>query len=288
MPIHKNFKKRLYPNLKKIADHYGTPFHIYDRQGIKKTCQELASRFSETGNFCEFYAVKALPNPEILNIMTESGFGFDCSSIAELILARNAGGKPETIMFTSNNTSSDDFQEAMDKGGCILNLDDISLFSKLPEIPEILSFRYNPGSRRDGNAIIGKPEEAKYGISHDQFLDAYKLARDNGVKRFGLHCMLASNELNYTYMVETAQMQLNLIQELYETLEIQVEFINIGGGLGIPYRPDENPLDIESMSIEITSLFKAFRKKNGIYAQSIHGKRKVCYRTSWSPCHKSD
>ncbi len=296
MPISNHFKNRLYPELKRIAAHFGTPFHIYDRQGIKNTCRELSKHFSSAGNFREFYAVKALPNPDILKIMTEVGFGFDCSSNAELILARNAGGGPETIMFTSNNTSPEDFNAAMNHGGCILNLDDISLLSRLPRIPDLLSFRYNPGSRRDGNEIIGKPEEAKYGVSHDQFIHAYRLAKEKGVKRFGLHCMLASNELNYTYMVETARMQLDLLKELQSELGIQADFINIGGGLGIPYRPEEKKLDIERLAKEITDLFRGFESDTGFmpdlfmesgrYVTGPHGvlvttaiNRKDTYRT---------
>jgi diaminopimelate decarboxylase len=151
----------------------------------------------------------------------------------------------------------------------VLNLDDIALIDKAPELPELICFRYNPGERRTGNSIIGNPVEAKYGVSHEQLLDAYKRARDRGARRFGLHTMLASNELNYTYMVETARMLLERVEWISSQLGITFEFINIGGGLGIPYRPEQSPLDIESMAKEITALFETFREHNG-YAPKLY------------------
>jgi diaminopimelate decarboxylase len=166
-------------------------------------------------------------------------------------------------MFTSNNTSRQEFLAAADDGGCILNLDDISLIPKIPQMPELICFRYNPGAKRTGNEIIGNPVEAKYGVTHGQILNAYQQARDRGAVRFGLHTMLASNELNYEYMVQTAGMLLDLAQWIGQKLDIQFEFINIGGGLGIPYRPGDPPLNLEAMAAEITELFKNFNQKNG-------------------------
>lgn len=173
-----------------------------------------------------------------MSLLKAKGFGFDCSSIPEITLSRNIGSQAADIMFTSNNTSVAQFQAALDKDGCILNLDDISLISKLPVVPDLICFRYNPGERRTGNKIIGNPMEAKYGVTHDQIFDAYKQSMDLGVKRFGIHTMLASNELDYTYMVETTDMLLDIIQDISERLGIKFDFINIGGGLGIPYTPD--------------------------------------------------
>jgi diaminopimelate decarboxylase len=191
------------------------------------------------------------------------GFGMDCSSIPELVLSREAGATGEDLMFTSNNTSREDFRFAMKDGGSIINLDDITLISKLPEIPELICFRYNPGNRRTGNSIIGNPEEAKYGIHHDQVMDAYQTMLNLGAKRFGLHTMLASNELNYRYMVETALMLIGLAESISEKLGIQFDFLNIGGGFGIPYKPDEKPLNVPEMAAEITSAFQRFEQKNG-------------------------
>ena len=263
MPMSEAFEERLYPILQDIVDHYGTPFHVYDEVGIRGTGKTLKRAFSGIPGFREYFAVKALPNPRILEIMGSMGFGFDCSSIAELRLSRGVGGRGEDIMFTSNNTSHEEFVAAEAQGGSILNLDDISLLPKVPEMTDLICFRYNPGSRRTGNSIIGHPEEAKYGVSHEQLLDAYRGARERGATRFGLHTMLASNERNYSYMVETARMLLERVAWLSAQLDIRFEFINIGGGLGIPYRPEEEPLDIQTIGGEITALFRDFASQNG-------------------------
>ncbi|MEJ2056566.1 MAG: diaminopimelate decarboxylase [Desulfofustis sp.] len=263
MPLSESFKHRLYPHLPKIQRHFGTPFHIYDEVGIKETGKALKHGFSGIKKFREYYAVKALPNPQILRIMMELGFGFDCSSVTELIISRNIGARPEDLMFTSNNTSQEEFAAAAADGGCILNLDDISLIDKVPDMPETICFRYNPGAEREGNNIIGTPLEAKYGVAREQIVDAYRKARDRGAKKFGLHTMLASNELNYTYMVATADMLLNLAEKIGRELAIEFDFVNIGGGLGIPYRPGEQPLALEAMAGEITEHFHRFETRNG-------------------------
>lgn len=263
MPISQSYKTRLFPVIEQIADHYKTPFHIYDEAGILETGEQLKKAFSGIRAFKEFYAVKALPNPTILRLMKDMGFGFDCSSVAELILSRQVGATVDDIMFTSNNTSRDDFAESAKEGGCILNLDDISLIDKVPELPNLICFRYNPGERRTGNGIIGKPVEAKYGVSHDQIVEAYGLAKSKGVQRFGIHTMLASNELNYEYMVQTTQMLLELIENISAEIDITFEFINIGGGLGIPYTPDTPGLDLQTMGQEITELFTLFENRQG-------------------------
>jgi diaminopimelate decarboxylase len=258
-----DFQARLTPIMAEVADHFGTPFHIYDEAGIRATGESLNRAFAGIDGFREYFAVKALPNPTILRIMHSLGFGFDCSSVPELRLSRDAGGHGEEIMFTSNNTSDEDFHAAAMDGGCILNLDDISLLPKVPQMPELICFRYNPGDRRSGNSIIGNPTEAKYGVSHDQLLDAYRQAKEMGATRFGLHTMLASNELNYTYMVETARMLLDAVKWIGSELDINFEFINIGGGLGIPYKPEDAPLDIDALATEVTALFDAFKTENG-------------------------
>ncbi len=268
MPMSQDFTDRLLPRLDEIAEYFGTPFHIYDETGIRQTGQHLKKVFSGIDGFREYFAVKALPNPSILNVMQSLGFGYDCSSIAELQLSRAAGGHGEDIMFTSNNTSQEEFNCADADGGSILNLDDISLLQKMPHKPDLICFRYNPGERRTGNHIIGHPEESKYGVTYDQILDAYRQARDMGIKRFGLHTMLASNERNYTYMVETSDMLLEMAEYISKDLDITFEFVNIGGGLGIPYRPEDEPLDIDAMAREITEHFVQFRQRNG-YAPKL-------------------
>ena len=263
MPMSSSFKNRLYPMVEEIVAHFGTPFHIYDESGIRETGQSLINAFSQLNGFREYYAVKALPNPGILNIMKDLRFGFDCSSIAELILSRQAGARGDDIIFSSNNTSHEEFIIAAEDGGCILNLDDISLLPKVPHMPELICLRYNPGPRRTGNSIIGNPVESKYGVSHGQLAEAYKTAREFGAKHFGLHTMLVSNELNHEYMVETAVMLLEVAEWINAQLGIVFDFINIGGGLGIPYTPEDTPLDLHKMAGEITKLFKDFQKRNG-------------------------
>lgn len=263
MPMSSDFMNRLFPKLQSIVEHYGTPFHIYDETGIRETGERLKKAFAPIEGFREYFAVKALPNRRIQEIMYSQGFGFDCSSIPELVLARNTGARGEEIMFTSNNTSREEFLFAEKDGGCILNLDDISLIPKVPTFPELICFRYNPGPRRTGNIIIGNPVEAKYGVSHDQIVEAYRQAIGRGAKRFGLHTMVASNERDYTYIVETARMLLDLVEMIQGELGIRFEFVNIGGGLGIPYRPDQEPLDLDRMSQEIIDLFYRFKGKNG-------------------------
>lgn len=296
MPMSAEFKEKLFTQIGEISAYFGTPFHIYDESGIKTTCQQLLKSFSGIEKFREYYAVKALPNPTILSIMKEMGFGFDCSSAPELMLSRQVGGRGDDLMFTSNNTSPEEFKAAAADGGSILNLDDINLIDKIPEMPETICFRYNPGAERDGNGIIGRPLEAKYGVSRDQIVDAYRRARDRGAKRFGLHTMLASNELKYEYMVTTTRMLFDLVEKIQKELEIPFDFINIGGGLGIPYRPGEAPLNLEAMGREISELFQQFKAthnympalymESGRYITGPHGalvvtaiNRKDIYRT---------
>jgi diaminopimelate decarboxylase len=179
------------------------------------------------------------------------------------MLARQAGARGEDIMFTSNNTSAQEFMAAQEQGGCIVNLDDIGLIDKMPQMPEQVCFRYNPGPARSGNSIIGVPEEAKYGLTYEQVFTAFEKAQARGAKRFGLHTMLASNERNADYMVQTTQMLLELVAEVGAALNIEFDFINIGGGLGIPYRPDEKVFDVEQLGRETHLLLQAFAAEHG-------------------------
>jgi len=180
-------------------------------------------------------------------MLHEEGFGADCSSLAELILAERTGIKGEEIMFTSNDTPAEEFKLARELGA-VINLDDISHIEYLERhagLPEMLSFRYNPGPlRKGGNAIIGTPENAKYGLTRKQLLEALAIVRERGVKRFGLHTMVISNELDPEYFIETARMMFELALEVYSTLNIRVDLINLGGGIGIPYRPEEEAVDL--------------------------------------------
>jgi diaminopimelate decarboxylase len=257
------FRERLLPLLPDIAARFGTPFHVYDEAGIRGTGEALKRAFADVPGFREYYAVKALPNPAILGIMREMGFGFDCSSVAELVLSRQLGARGADIMFTSNNTARAEFEAALSDGGCILNLDDISLVDKAPRLPDLVCFRYNPGSVRSGNSIIGAPEEAKYGVTPAQLLPAFQKARERGAKRFGLHTMLASNELNADYMIQTVAMLLEVIERVGRELSAPFEFINIGGGLGIPYRPEQPVFDVKKLGAEAAVLLRQFKQRNG-------------------------
>ena len=244
--------------LDEMLQKYPTPFHLYDEAAIRANVKRLLAAFSWAPAFKEYFAVKATPNPFLLKILKEEGLGADCSSAAELVLAEKVGITGENIMFSSNDTPAEEYAKAVELGA-IINLDDISHIEYLEKhvgLPELLSFRYNPGSARAGNTIIGKPEDAKYGLTKAQLLEAYRIVRDKGVKRFGIHTMVISNELNPDYFIETARMMMTLAKEIYETLGIRIEMINFGGGIGIPYRPEDNQVDLEYVGTGIRKLYE--------------------------------
>lgn len=254
--------------LMEIINQYPTPFHIYDEAAIRDNARKLLKAFSWAPEFKEYFAVKATPNPYILKILREEGFGADCSSLPELILAEKAGIYGENIMFSSNDTPAAEFVKARELGA-IINLDDITHIDYLEKhagIPEVLSLRYNPGPLREGgNAIIGNPEDSKYGFTRKQILDAYKILQGKGVKRFGLHTMVISNELDPNYFIETANMMFDLVVEIFKTLDIKVEFVNFGGGIGIPYRPEQEPVDLDFLSQGIKMAYEHKIADNGLH-----------------------
>ena len=235
--------------LEAIAAQVPTPFHVYDEAAMRRNARAFFAAFAwAPGGFKNYFAVKALPNPHVLEVLRAEGIGGDCSSLAELQLCEAVGIKGENITFTSNDTPASEYQRAHHLGA-IINLDDVSHIAFLERalggrLPEVLCFRYNPGPLKAGNAIIGKPEEAKYGFTRAQLFEGYRQARDRGVKRFGLHTMVASNELNPEYFVETAQMLFDLVVELKRELGLRIEFVNLGGGIGIPYRPEQTAVDL--------------------------------------------
>ncbi len=264
--------------IREIQKTYPTPFYIYDEAAIRKNARRLNAAFSWCPSFKEYFAVKATPNPHLLKILKEEGFGGDCSSMAELVLSEKVGITGEGIMFTSNDTPAYEYKKAKDLGA-ILNLDDISHVDYLHQqvgLPDLLSFRYNPGPLREGNAIIGNPEEAKYGLTREQLFEAYKSARDKGVKRFGLHSMVASNELKIEFFVETARMLFDLAREVAERLDIRLEFINVGGGIGIPYRPEQQPVDLERLSAGVKELYETLIKPAGLDPLKIYMENGRC------------
>lgn len=240
---------------------YPTPFYIYDEEALRKNVRNLYETFSWVKDFKNYFAVKALPNPSILKVLKEEGGGADCSSLGELEMAQMVGLSGTDIMFTSNDTPESEFKRAKELGA-IINFDDISHIKffeeKVGALPELVCLRYNPGSLKEGNDIIGKPQEAKYGLTHEQMFEAYAMLQKKGVKRFGLHTMVASNEIQADYFMETINILFSLAGEIYEKLGIEFEFINIGGGFGIPYRPEQESLDIQKIS---TQMQKSYQEK---------------------------
>ena len=262
--------------LEEIAATYPTPFHIYDAKAIRANAKRLKKAFSWNKGFREYFAVKACPNPELMKLLKEFDFGSDCSSMAELVLAERVGNTGDRIMFTSNDTPAEEFRKAWELNA-ILNLDDIThwdfLYEAIPEfaaqVPAQADFRifccrYNPGPLKGGNAIIGKPEEAKYGFTREQLFDCYAKMKAAGVKRFGLHTMVASNELDPDYIVDTAKLLFSLVGEIHEQLDIDFEFINIGGGIGIPYKPDQKAMDLEYVGVGIKKAYEQLVEKKGM------------------------
>lgn len=252
--------------LKEIIRRRRTPFHLYDEKAIVANARGLRAAFAWNDGFKEYFAVKAAPNPFLMRVLAAEGFGSDCSSGPELSLSEKAGITGEDIMFTSNDTPAEEFVRARGLGA-VINLDDITHLSFLEDaagLPEVICFRYNPGELKGGNAIIGEPREAKYGLTREQLFAGYRMARDKGVKRFGLHTMVASNELDYRYFIETAEILFELVADLTMELGIEFEFVNIGGGIGIPYRPEDEAVDLNAVSAGIRAAYGRIVVSSGL------------------------
>ena len=258
--------------LEKIAEQYPTPFYLYDEKAIVENARRIKEAFSGFPSYKNHFAVKALPNPFMLKILANEGFGADCSSYTELLLAEVAGITGEDAMFSSNETPASEY-EAARKLGAVINLDDIShieFLEKTAGLPEIISLRYNPGPIKEGNAIIGKPEEAKYGFTREQLFKGYELLKEKGVKRFALHTMVASNELSIPYHIETVRMLFNLIIELKNKIGINFEFVNLGGGVGIPYKPEQQAIDYKVLADGIKKAYNEILTPAGLDNIAIH------------------
>lgn len=244
--------------VQEIAKKHPTPFHLYEEFGIRRTARALKDAFKWAPGYRNYFAVKATPTPAILNLLREEGMGLDCSSLGELVLAQKLGFGGEEIMFTANDVAAEEFAKARELGA-VINFDDIShipfYFNHVEKPPDFAAIRYNPGPGRTGNVIIGSPEEAKFGVTRDQLFEGYGLLKAKGVSRFGLHTMVASNELDPAYFAETARMLFKLVAELAEH-GIELELVNLGGGFGIPYRPEDHALDLTKVSEGIHSEFK--------------------------------
>ena len=264
--------------LLRIAEQFPTPFYIYDERGIRENARRLNAAFGWAPTFREYFAVKATPNPHILKVLAEEGCGADCSSLAELILSQRVGLVGDAVMFTSNDTLAKDYQQAVDVDA-IINLDDITHIDYLQRhvgLPERLCFRYNPGPLRQGNAIIGKPEEAKYGLTHAQLFDGYRTAKRRGVQRFGLHTMVASNELNPEFFIETARMLFRLAAEIATATDVRIEFVNLGGGIGIPYRPDQESVSYQAIGDGVRAAYDEIVRPAGLDPLAIFTENGRC------------
>jgi diaminopimelate decarboxylase len=261
--------------LEKLALKYPTPFYLYDEKAIIENVRKIKAAFSVFPSYKNHFAVKALPNPYILKILAAEGFGADCASFPELLLAEMAGMSGENVMFTSNETQASEYRAAK-KMNAIINLDDFShidFLEKTAGLPELISLRYNPGPIKEGNAIIGKPQEAKYGFTREQIIQGYALLKEKGVKRFALHTMVASNELSVPYHVETARLLFELAAEIKEKTGVRLEFINLGGGVGIPYKPDQQAVDYQVLADGILKAYNEIIKGAGLDPMGI--------RTEW-------
>ncbi len=232
-----------------IAKTYPTPFYLYDEKGIVDNARALSNAFSWNPGFKEYFAVKATPNPFILKILKDEGCGVDCSSLTELMMSDACGFKGHEIMFSSNDTPAEEFILA-DRLGAIINLDDIThieyLENAIGKIPETICCRYNPGGIfKMSNGIMDNPGDAKYGMTEEQIIAAYRILKEKGAKRFGLHAFLASNTVTNEYFPQLAKILFELAVRIKNETGISISFINLSGGVGVAYRPDETPNDIK-------------------------------------------
>ncbi|NLP34919.1 MAG: diaminopimelate decarboxylase [Clostridiales bacterium] len=245
--------------IEEITKHYPTPFHIYDEKGIRENARKLKQAFSWNKGFKEYFAVKATPNPFILNMLREEGCGVDCSSYTELMLSEALDFSGHEIMFSSNATPAEDFKKARELNA-IINLDDfthIDFLEKVAGIPEVISCRYNPGGVfKATNGIMDNPGDAKYGFTKQQLIDGFLLLKEKGAKKFGIHSFLASNTISNEYYPTLAGILFELAVELREKTGVDIQFINLSGGIGIPYRPEEKANDILAIGEGVRKVYE--------------------------------
>jgi len=266
--------------LEEIATTHGTPYQLYDEEGIRQNARHLITTFKQHfPSFQQHFAVKALPNPKILQILMEEGCGLDCSSTSELYIADKLNCPGDHVCFTSNFTSASDLLTAA-KQGVLINLDDVSLVQTLYDVtadnvgfPELISFRLNPGEGRTDSTtksnVLGGPD-AKFGVAHFQIVDAYKKAIECGAKRFGIHMMTGSCVMSNTYWEESLGRMLDTVAALRQELNIEFEFINVGGGIGIPYKPKEVTVSIEDLAARMRAVWDAKLEEHGMPEPVLH------------------
>jgi len=265
-----------------ILSQYGSPIYIYDEEGIREKARKLKGSFSKLHNYKNFFAVKATPTPAILKILHEEGMGFDCSSKTELTIMQKMGITGDNIFFTSNNTSLEDFQLAVQLGATI-NLDDITQISVFKTALKggplnRVAVRYNPGNLKSGNQIIGEPVEAKYGMTQDQIVQSFNELKQLNINEFGIHTMVASNELIEDYFTDTAKILLDIVDKTEKEAGVKISFINLGGGFGVNYKPEQAELATNKISESIEALLKERDRsdltiftENGRYITGPHG-----------------
>ncbi len=270
--------------IQRIATEIPTPFHLYDEHGIRQNARRLNAAFAWNSGFREYFAVKATPNPVLLRILQQEGCGVDCSSLTELMLAEKVGFSGEQIMFSSNATPAEDFEYAR-RLNAIINLDDITHIDFLKEhggIPEKICCRYNPGGEfRLGNSVMGNPGDAKYGFTRAQLTEGFKKLIALGVKQFGLHSFLASNTTDSSYYPTMARILFETARELHEETGAQFFMVNLSGGVGIPYRPEQEAADIAAIGEGVRRAYEEI-----IVPAGMHPMRVVTELGRWmtGPC----
>ena len=243
-----------------IAKIYPTPFHLYDEKGIRENARAVKEAFAWNPGFKEYFAVKATPNPFLIDILREYGCGCDCSSLTELMLSKAMGVTGSDIMFSSNDTPAEEYAYAA-KVGAIINLDDIThiefVEKILGKLPETMSCRYNPGGVfQMSNGIMDNPGDAKYGFTTEQMFEGYRILKEKGVKHFGMHAFLASNTVTNEYYPMLAKQLFELAVKLEKETGADISFINLSGGVGIPYLPDQEPNDIRKIGEEVRKVYE--------------------------------
>lgn len=246
--------------LEEIIAQYPTPFHLYDEKGIRENVKALEEAFAWNKGFKEYFAVKACPNPSLIRILQEYGCGCDCSSMTELMLSHALGCKEGDIMFSSNATPAEEYVYA-EKVGAIINLDDIThidfLEKAIGHIPETICCRYNPGGLfKMSNGIMDNPGDAKYGMTTEQLFEAFRILKAKGAKRFGIHAFLASNTVTNEYYPMLAKVLFEVAVKLKKETGADIQFINLSGGIGIPYEPDQEPNDIRVIGAGVKKVYE--------------------------------
>lgn len=259
--------------LAEITAQFPTPFHLYDEKGIRERARALHKAFSWNPGFKEYFAVKATPNPAILKILKEEGCGVDCASYVELLMSQKLGFSGQDIMFSSNNTPAEEFQFARDLGATI-NLDayeDVAFLKESAGIPKVISCRYNPGGVFElGTSIMDNPEEAKFGMTKDQLIQAFKELKDLGAEKFGIHAFLASNTVSNDYYPELARQLFELAVELVAETGVELDFINLSGGVGINYQPEGEENDIAVIGQGVRQAYEAILTPAGLGQVKIY------------------